>query len=505
MTPKLKRLINRDREIVRIGGLHAFALLSWNITEGWNLVNNWHIKTMCRYLELFDRGTIDRLLINLPPGFGKSTLTNVSYIAWSWIARPWFRFMCSSHSDSLVDRDARKCRQLIQSEWYQERWGPSSGFKGPGTTITTDRFESSTAIRTYWTNHKGLRFANTIGSSQTGWHAHRQICDDPHKPLDIIRDEAVAATRVREWWSGTMASRSLVGQSFGRMVIMQRLEDYDLSEECIERGYTHICLPMRYRSDHPYIMSREDDPRSEGELFCPALKDENKVKQEGIELGPHGRSAQHDQLPSSRGGMVFRRDWFVKFWKELPAEIIKLQSWDHSFGTVGQTSSNVAGHVLGRSQANYYLIDRFCDKIEFPTMQTELTLMTAKHPDCVEKLIENKAAGVPLVQSMRHEIHGLVEEKVSSSTGGKLARAQSITGIIEAGNFYLPHPTQARINGRPHPCPWVYDFIESVCKFKGLKGDVADDVDAMSQGLRKLRDLPFFDLADAMTNIQRNR
>lgn len=31
------------------------------------------------------------------------------------------------------------------------------------------------------------------------------------------------------------------------------------------------------------------------------------------------------------------------------------------------------------------------------------------------------------------------------------------------------------------PAPWVHDFVELMCQFRGMDGDVADDVDCMSQ------------------------
>jgi len=55
-----------------------------------------------------------------------------------------------------------------------------------------------------------------------------------------------------------------------------------------------------------------------------------------------------------------------------------------------------------------------------------------------------------------------------------VARAQAIAPLVEAGNIYLPDPLQTT---------WVYDFIEEAAKFKGVAGEINDQVDAMSQAL----------------------
>ncbi len=57
-------------------------------------------------------------------------------------------------------------------------------------------------------------------------------------------------------------------------------------------------------------------------------------------------------------------------------------------------------------------------------------------------------------------------------SGGKVARAQAVSPLVEAGNVYLPHPDYA---------PWVNDFIEECTQFPN--GAYDDQVDAMTQAL----------------------
>lgn len=479
--------IELDRARVAKGGLYQFVKCGWErLGEGSRFIDARHIRLVCKHLEMVSLGLILRLIINVPPGTGKSLLMNVFWPAWDWILNPWRRWMMTSHDDGLVLRDARRTRRLVESPWYQTRWGPRAkgGSGPPGCAIDVTKTAAATAGE-FWTTGGGLRFSTTIGSKGVGWHADIQGFDDPHKPLEAS-SSALSLERVIEWWDETMSSRAVPGRPFARVGVMQRLDENDLSAHCIAKGYHVLCLPMRFEPDHPYV-DEEDWRTDEGELLCPGLKDEAKVEEEGRDMGPVARAAQHQQRPSPRGGAVFKRDWLVRFWRELPSEIlVRAQSWDHSFGTVGETSSRVCGQAWGMAPADFYLIDRVSDRCEFPAMKVMIRTFSAKHPDIVTKYIELAADGRPIVQDLKHEISGLVGVQVSGK-GSKVARAQAVTGYAEAGNIWLPHPTEARLHGKPHPCPWVHEWIEKVCRFRGLPSDEADDVDTMSQAFMQMR------------------
>lgn len=105
--------------------LATFVREAWEVLEpGTPYVHGWHVEAICEHLEAVTRGEINRLLINIPPGTMKSTLTSVFWPAWEWgpAGMPYRRFIGASHEGGLATRDARKMRMLVTSEWYQERW-----------------------------------------------------------------------------------------------------------------------------------------------------------------------------------------------------------------------------------------------------------------------------------------------------------------------------------------------------------------------------------------------
>ncbi|WP_234895148.1 hypothetical protein [Sinorhizobium meliloti] len=124
----LPPLIEIEREIERRAcakSLAECAKRAWNILEpATPLKWGWALDAICAHLEAVSRGEIKYLLMNVPPGTMKSLLTGVIWPAWEWgpLGQPEKRFLSTAHKQDLTIRDNLKCRRLIQSEWYQERW-----------------------------------------------------------------------------------------------------------------------------------------------------------------------------------------------------------------------------------------------------------------------------------------------------------------------------------------------------------------------------------------------
>lgn len=111
-----------ERELGR-RSLADFARMAWPTLEpATPLKWGWALDLICEHLEAVSRGEIRRIVMNVPPGSMKSLLTGVIWPAWEWIDRPELRYVGTAHSQELAVRDNMKCRRLIQSAWYQERW-----------------------------------------------------------------------------------------------------------------------------------------------------------------------------------------------------------------------------------------------------------------------------------------------------------------------------------------------------------------------------------------------
>src|SRR4030095_3616130 len=74
----------QERQACR-GGLIHFVRYFWHILEPkTRFVEGWPLEAICEHLEAVTFGEITKLLMNVPPGFMKSLLTDVLWPAWEW-------------------------------------------------------------------------------------------------------------------------------------------------------------------------------------------------------------------------------------------------------------------------------------------------------------------------------------------------------------------------------------------------------------------------------------
>jgi predicted phage terminase large subunit-like protein len=471
----------------------SFMFLSDFVREAWHVlepatayVHGWHIDAVCEHLEAITAGHLRRLIINIPPGTTKSLDVSVMWPAWEWTFWPYRRFLTASYGQPLAIRDALKSRRLMKSNWYQARWGHVFSFSG----------DQNQKMR-YDNDKTGFRVATSVGGSVTGERGDVRILDDPHKADDIMSD----AHRLSdiEWLKTVWSTRENDPKASAEVIVMQRLHEQDTTGFLLEEvgGYEHLMLPMRFESDRRCFTSIGFvDPRQEeGELLCPDRFDEQAVQDIEKRLGSYGVAGQLQQRPAPAEGNIFKNHWW-RFWvpagmtlppyqikmadgsifdcpqMELPGHFDEqLQSWDMTFKDTKQ-SSYVAGQVWARAKANKFLLDQKRDRMNLPRTLDAVKAMTARHPQAAAKLVEDKANGPAVIQTLRDDIPGLI---AVNPKGDKVARAHAVTPDVEAGNVYLPHPAIAS---------WVENFMTECSTFPN--STYKDQVDSMTQGLSRL-------------------
>jgi len=268
------------------------------------------MQAICDHLEAVYSGEINRLLINVPPGFSKSLLTSVFFPSWCWANDPHYRFLCASHSQNLAIRDSTKMRRLVQSDWYQDRWGKEVILTGDQNAKT--KFENTKA---------GFREAVAAGSI-TGSRGDIVIIDDPHS-VESAASEAMRATTA-DWFLEALPTRLNNPAESAIIVIMQRLNQDDVSGIILDKqlGYEHLCLPMEFESDRKcYTSIGFEDPRTEeGELLFPERFPQEVVERDKRVMGSYAAAGQFQQRPAPRGGGIIKRDdWLL--WNDDEAAI----------------------------------------------------------------------------------------------------------------------------------------------------------------------------------------
>src|SRR5581483_10351070 len=281
-----------------------FVKQAWPIIEpGTPYVSGWHIDAIILHLEALARGTIKRLLVNMPPRHAKSSIISVLWPVWMWLQNPSIRFLCASYDMPLAVRDNRKCRLLIRSEWFQERFG--SLFQLRRDQNEKSNFENSKG---------GYRVATSVGGG-TGKGGDFLIIDDPH-PIEQKKGQ-LRREDVLDWFKDTWSTR-LNSQVDGCMIVVcQRVHDQDLSGYILAGSageeWVHLNLPAEYdegsacRTYTPTGKELWADPRTEqGQLLWEERFPREVIEKEKRVHGPLGYAALYDQRPVPAGGNVYK-------------------------------------------------------------------------------------------------------------------------------------------------------------------------------------------------------
>lgn len=457
--------------------LSHFVRQAWRILEPDEpLIWGWYLDAVCEHLEAVADGQIKRLLINVPPRTLKSTITSQCFPAWVWLRNPHARFLTASYASTLATRDAVVARDLIHSHWYA---GLNRRKGKPIFRVRTDGDPQTKKLKDeqhwYANDQRGYRIAFGVDGGATGHGATIGLVDDPHNPKQALSDaERDHAIRFME---RTLPSRLNNQKTGAIIVIMQRLHQRDVSGYLISKqlGYEHLCLPMEFDPKRRCVTSLGTvDPRTKaGESLCAERFPPEVTSALQTALTPIGYAGQYNQAPAPEGGTVFKRDQW-RFWSSMPAKFEHLlMSWDCAFKDL-DTSSYVVGQVWGFVGAQAYLLDQVRDHMDLPATIAAFRALADKWPRVLEKLVEDKANGPAVIQSLKNEIPGIIPVGVS---GSKLARAQAVSPLVAAGNVLLPESA-----------PWLSDYLEELSMFPRSAND--DQVDATTQALahRYLRD-----------------
>ena len=460
MDPEIRR-IALDRELVRRHGLFAFGTLAWPVLfPGEPFVYGRHIAEICSHTEAAYFGTGYEMIMNVPPGTGKSVWVSTFADVWAWIVDPTFSPLNFSFDEDNLERDGTRCIQLIQSDWFQKRW--------PEVKLT----KKDPACKFFYNTQGGFRYASTVHGRGTGKHGNVRKCDDPIKPNETVGAAATTKAEldfVKNWWDVTISTRTKPTVIPRYLVIMQRLHEDDLVGHLCETSQpTVLRLPMRYEADKHCKTPYGGDWRTQpGELLWPAAYPEAKVAHLEARLGIFA-NAQLQQNPTNPAGEIFKAETF-KRWTKLPEFTNVILSVDCSFkDAVG--CDNISCQVWATDGIEFYgpLDNVTCLAGCDDTIKICRQLLR-EWPDVRDKLIEDKANGSAVIEALKRAVPGVVPV---NPEGGKIARANSVTYLFKGGNVYFPPDDYA---------PWVPAFVNEVLGFPKAKHD--DQVDAMTQAL----------------------
>lgn len=386
------------------------------------------------------------------PTHNSITITE-SFPSWYLGRYPKNRVIEASYNEDTAKRFGRKNLEKV------EQFGGVLFGLDKGSIWNTTEFELG--------NGWGRMISRGIMSGITGNPANLMLIDDPIKN----REEADSATqREKLWneWPNTLKSRLAAGAKV--VIIMTPWHEDDFAARILRTEPTARLIRLPVEAEEHDLLGR-----GVGDPLAPELgKDKvwleqfkqgyiNDPKQGGLRAW----QALFQCSPRVEGGHMIKREWW-KFYN--PREITDFATTVISVDATFKGNENndfVAIEVWGKRGNNYYL--RYClnKHMDFPTTLQAIRTMKRLFPEAQYILVEDKANGSAIIQTLQHEFVGVIG---INPKGGKVARLNAVAPAIESGHVFLPDGEL-----------WTEEFIDQFTAFPAGAHD--DMVDAASQCL----------------------
>lgn len=490
--------------------LHAFLKEAWPVWMGNRpFRDSWHIGAIAEHVEAVVQGQINNLLLNQPPRTSKSSICGVALVPWMWITYPHMHALCASYDGNLSKRDHRTARELIESEWYQRRWGHI--YQLAEDQNTKDQYNNTRG---------GARIAAAVDGAITGTGGDIIVVDDPNNAKDVSDtslDNAIF------WWNTVMPTRLNNRLEVKRIVVQQRLHERDLSGEIlannVDGDWVHLKLPLEFEWSNRCVTvvlpstapHKWMDPRKEsGETLDPNYFTPKVVADLKKELkSDYAISGQLQQSPAPGDGGIIKKSWF-KTWPEkgengqfndgtMPKFDFIVTSIDTSLNDTKTSAFNAAttwGVFRDRHQiGNAMLLSVWQKRCEWPEMRKIMLRVAddylddgdspllqksiSRKPDMM--LVEDKGFGMLLARDLQRA-GKTVTRFNPHGKGDKTMRVRITSPLIEGGRVWLA--LDPRTNYRTLR-PSSQKMLENATKFP--KAATRDLVDTMAQFLYRMQ------------------
>lgn len=414
---------------------------------------------LCAYLQAVAEGRINRLIITVPPRFGKSLMASVALPAYFLGHNPAAEVMCVSYSQELARQFGDLTRRVLSSP----------DFQGLFDVVLVSNKASPMLLKT---TAGGSRRATSIDGSATGMGADLMVFDDPQKPGEMLSEAIRRSTNSA--YENTFISRQNDPRNVRIAIIMQRTHEEDFAGHVLGLGggdgWTVVNLPAIAECDETWTYStflgQHEWRRGEGESLHPERFPLEELANIRATVGESTWSTQWQQRPTPAGGGIVQVKWFRRCpIDKMPESFDRVvQSWDTA-NTTAEWSDYSVCTTWGIKGSTVYLLHVFRKRLLFPDLKRAVIDQAATF-NAEVVLIENRASGQQLLQD-------LVRDGFTKATGidperDKEMRMASQTAIIENGFVVIAEDAS-----------WTREYLYEMETFP--RGKYDDQVDSTSQ------------------------
>lgn len=403
-----------------------------------------------------------RLIISMPPQEGKSQRASRWFPLWALTQNRDLRVAIASYEAGVARRWGRAIRDDITG--HQALLGM--------------RVRDDLAAQHEWqlAGTDGGVYTAGVGGALTGRAVDLLIIDDPVKDREQA-DSVTYRRRVWDWWTDVASARLAPGAPV--VLILTRWHHDDLAARLLksDTGWEQLNIPAQCEDPATDPLGRDV-----GE-FMDSARGRTTTQWEARKkaAGPRTWASLYQGQPTPQDSGVFPTVWPRDphpIWIErddgtrwIPGADEVIQSWDLAFKD-STTSDYVAWGVWARTGQQVHLVDVGHARLSFTATIARIRDVTARWPQAVGKLIEDKANGPAVINALRQDIPGIIPVEPD---GSKYARAVAISPFAFAGNIILP---------TPEALPAVTDLTDEAAAFPAGKHD--DLVDQMTQAVNQL-------------------
>jgi hypothetical protein len=234
-SPNEKRML---KHMLESDGI-AFFRYFFKLREGEKAILNFHHFIIEYVLQAVIDLKINRLIINIAPGYSKTEIAVLNFITRGLALNPRAKFIHTSYSGDLAFENSSKIKDTVVSPEFQELWPMN---------IRTDK----KGKKRWFTDTGGGMMAAPAKGQITGFRAGRMsegfsgafVADDPVKPDDAY--STVKRSAINNRFNNTMRSRLAV-ETVPFVIIKQRIHEDDLTGFLLRGGsgdmWHHLSIP----------------------------------------------------------------------------------------------------------------------------------------------------------------------------------------------------------------------------------------------------------------------
>ena len=376
-----------------------------------------HHKRIFQALQDVVDGKCRRLIINMPPRYGKTETAIKSFISWCFALNPKCRFLHLSYSDILVKDNSETIRGIMKEELYKSlfpksalesekasntRWktaaggelyavstqGQVTGFGAGNVDATEDDLARVEEDNTLLSLNEDINEVLEGIGARTNVFQGAILIDDPMKPEDA--DSEIIRERINLRFENTIRNRTN-SRNTPIIIIMQRLHEHDLCgylQEIEPEEWTVLSLP-----------AIQTNPETGEEHALWPMKHTLEELHKMRDINPLVFDTQYMQDPTPREGLMYA-DGFRTYSRDaMPTGANAIKKWNYT-DTADTGADKLCSICFIDTPEFVYVTDVLFTDAPMETTETQTAELFTRN-NTVHALIESNNGGRAFARNVK--------------------------------------------------------------------------------------------------------